>query len=78
MVVIIDVNPFTTGLSAIPPFLTSREFHPDAVYRIAIDNDGDNQADAAFSFVFSAAGNGRQTAAVHYATDAAARRRAGR
>src|SRR3954468_9365440 len=73
-VVIIDVNPFTTGLSATPPFLTSREFHPDAVYRIAIDDDGDEQADAAFSFVFSAAGNGRQTAAVHYATDAAARR----
>jgi hypothetical protein len=73
-VVIIDVNPFTTGLSATPPFLMSREFHPDAVYRISIDNDGDNQADAAFSFVFTTAENGVQTGAVHYATGADARR----
>jgi hypothetical protein len=73
-VVIIDVNPFTTGLSATPPFLMSREFHPEAVYRINIDNDGDNRADAAFSFVFTSAGNGRQTGTVHYATDADARR----
>jgi len=52
-VVIIDVNPFTTGLSATPPFLISREFHPDAVYRISIDNNGDSQADAAISFCSS-------------------------
>jgi hypothetical protein len=69
-VVIIDVNPFTTGLSATPPFLMSPEFHPDAVYRINIDNDGDDQADAAFSFVFTTAENGLQTGSVHYATAA--------
>ena len=36
------------------PFLMRSEFHPDAVYRLNIDNDGDALADAAFSFVFSA------------------------
>ncbi|MFD3925454.1 DUF4331 family protein [Streptomyces sp. NPDC058614] len=72
-VLIIDVNPFTTGMSATPPFLMSSEMHPDAVYRINIDNDGDNQADAAFSFVFTAASGGTQTGTVQYATGADAR-----
>ncbi|MFD9326261.1 DUF4331 family protein [Streptomyces sp. NPDC060065] len=72
-VLIIDVNPFTTGMSATPPFLMSSEMHPDAVYRINIDNDGDNQADAAFSFVFTAASGGRQTGTAYYATGADAR-----
>jgi hypothetical protein len=28
------------GMSTFPPFLTTSGFHPDAVYRINIDNDG--------------------------------------
>ena len=62
-VLIIDANPFMTG----------SEFHPDAVYRIHIDNDADVQADAAFSFVFSQPDNGKQTATVYYATGSQAR-----
>ena len=38
-VLIFNVNPFMTGA----------DFNPDAVYRINVDNDGDTQADAAFS-----------------------------
>jgi hypothetical protein len=59
---IMDVNPFMTG----------SEFHPDAVYRINIDSDGDALADVAFTFVFSLPDRGRQTATAYYAmgTDA--------
>ena len=71
---IIDANPFTTGLSATPPFLTTSKLRTDAVYRINIDNDGDNLADAAFSFTISDFGRGMQTAAVRYATGDDARR----
>jgi Domain of unknown function (DUF4331) len=35
--------------------------HPDAIYRLAIDNDGDLLNDIAFSYVFSEPQNGRQT-----------------
>src|SRR2546427_9165372 len=42
-VLIMDSNPFTKG----------NGFHPDAVYRLNIDNDGDALADVAFSFSFS-------------------------
>jgi hypothetical protein len=38
-----DSNPFTQG----------NRFHPGAVYRFNIDNDGDSLADLAFSFTFS-------------------------
>jgi len=62
-VLIIDANPFMTG----------SEFHPDAVYRIHIDNDGDAQADVAFSFVFSEPDGGEQTATAYYATGVEAR-----
>jgi hypothetical protein len=62
-VLIMDSNPFMTG----------SEFHPDAVYRINIDNDGDVQADVAFTFVFSQPQNGRQTATAYYATGSDAR-----
>jgi hypothetical protein len=62
-VLIIDANPFMTG----------SEFHPDAVYRIHIDNDADVQADVAFSFVFSQPTDGGQTATVYYATGSQAR-----
>ncbi|MGW9213924.1 DUF4331 family protein [Embleya sp. NPDC055664] len=47
--------------------------HPDAVYRINVDTDGDLQADVAFSVVFSVPKDGRQTATVYRATGAAAR-----
>lgn len=73
-VLIMDVNPFTTGLSATPPFLMKPEFHPQAVYRINIDSDGDNQADAAFSFVFAETAGGGQTGTAYYAGGGAARR----
>jgi hypothetical protein len=50
------------------PFMTGSEFHPDAVYRINIDNDGDLQPDAAFEFTFSQPVNGSQTATGYFAT----------
>lgn len=62
-VLIIDANPFMTG----------SEFHPDAVYRIHIDNDADAQADVAFSFVFSQPDGGKQTGTAYYATGSQAR-----
>jgi hypothetical protein len=72
-VLIMDVNPYTTGMSAMPPFLMKSEFHPDGIYRINIDTDGDAQADAAFTFVFSELEDGKQTASVHFATGDEAR-----
>jgi hypothetical protein len=62
-VLIFDVNPFVTGA----------DFNPEAVYRLNIDNDGDTQADVAFSFVYSESNGGTQTATVRYATDRNAR-----
>jgi hypothetical protein len=62
-VLIMDVNPFMTG----------SEFHPDAVYRINIDNDGDAHADAAFTFVFSQPVDATQTGTAYYATGSQAR-----
>jgi hypothetical protein len=50
------------------PFMKGDGFHPDAVYRFNIDNDGDSLADAAFSFTFSELTDGRQTATAYYAT----------
>src|SRR6478735_5008866 len=41
--------------------------HPDAIYRLAIDNDGDLRNDIAFSFVFSVPEGGRQTVDVYLA-----------
>jgi Domain of unknown function (DUF4331) len=64
-VLIVDTNPFMAAGSA---------FHPDAVYRINVDNNGDIQPDAAFSFVFSKPFDGTQTATAYYATGADARR----
>jgi hypothetical protein len=72
-VLIMDVNPYTTGISAMPPFLMKSEFHPDGVYRINVDSNGDALADAAFTFVFSELKNGTQTGTAHYATGAQAR-----
>src|SRR6185295_3180480 len=62
-VLIFDVNPFMTGA----------DFHPDGVYRINIDNDGDTQADAAFTFVFTESKGGAQTGTVYYGTGSQAR-----
>jgi Domain of unknown function (DUF4331) len=64
-VLIMDSNPFTKGT----------EFHPGAVYRFNVDNDGDSLADVAFSFTFSASHDGRQTATAYYATGSEARTR---
>ena len=44
-ILIVDVNPYTTGIGAMPPFLMKSEFHPDGVYRINIDRDGDAHRD---------------------------------
>ncbi|MER6999103.1 DUF4331 family protein [Streptomyces sp. NPDC000410] len=64
-VLIMNVNPIApTGGDA---------FHPDAVYRVNVDTDGDHQADVAFSCVFSQPRDGRQTVTVHRATGERAR-----
>jgi hypothetical protein len=48
--------------------------HPDAVYRLNIDNDGDYLPDVAFSWVFTPPGpDGAQTFSVMKATDRAVR-----
>src|SRR5436190_144996 len=57
-VLIMNANPFTNGDG----------FHPDAVYRFNLDNDGDALADVAFSFTFSQYENGQQTGTAWYAT----------
>jgi hypothetical protein len=64
-VLIMDANPFAKGDG----------FHPDAVYRFNIDNDGDALADVAFSFTFSPPQDGRQTATAYHATGSHARTR---
>jgi uncharacterized protein DUF4331 len=55
------------------PFAEAPEFHPDAIYRLAVDNDGDYLNDIAFSVVFSPLRNGKQTASVFMARGAEAR-----
>lgn len=72
-VLIIDINPYTTGMSAMPPFLMKQEFHPDGIYRVNIDTNADAEAEAAFTFVFSELVDGRQTGTVYYATGSQAR-----
>jgi hypothetical protein len=47
--------------------------HPDAIYRLAIDNDGDYLNDIAITFVFAPPVNGRQTFDVFIATGPEAR-----
>jgi hypothetical protein len=71
-VLIMDSNP-TSAPPPIPAPVTGPEFYPGAVYRINIDNDGDNLADVAFTFVFGEYENGRQTGTAWYATGAGAR-----
>lgn len=67
-VLIMNVNPFAPT--------QGEAFHPDAVYRLNVDTDGDNRADLAFSFVFSAPENGGQTVTVYRANGAEAREHA--
>ena len=64
-VLIMNSNPFTQG----------NGFHPNAVYRFNIDNDGDSLADVAFSFTFSEPHDSRQTATAYYATGSDAQTR---
>jgi len=72
-ILIMDVNPYTSGMGAMPPFLMKSEYHPDGVYRINIDSDGDAHADAAFTFVFSDLRDGMQTGTAYFATGSQAR-----
>jgi hypothetical protein len=55
-VLILNANPMADAL------------HPDAIYRLAIDNDGDLLNDIAFSYVFSTPQDGKQTVDVFMAT----------
>jgi len=54
-------------------FAEAPAFHPDAVYRFNIDNDGDAETDVAISVVFSEPDDGRQRATVYVAKGAEAR-----
>jgi hypothetical protein len=49
------------------PFSEAPAFHPDAIYRLNIDNDGDCLTDIAISYVFSPPRDGKQTANVFMA-----------
>ncbi len=60
-VIILNANPNADAL------------HPDAIYRLNIDNDGDYLTDIAFSYVFSQPHNGRQTVDVFMAKGVDAR-----
>ena len=60
-VIILNANPNADAL------------HPDAIYRLNIDNDGDYLTDIAFSYVFSKPQNGRQTVDVFMAKGAESR-----
>jgi hypothetical protein len=73
-VLIIDSNPTVRPPIELPStVITSRDFHPGAVYRINVDTDGDAHADIAFTFTFSEPENGAQTGTAYYATGAQAR-----
>jgi hypothetical protein len=60
-VIILDANPRADAL------------HPDAIYRLNIDNDGDCLTDIAFSYVFSKPEGDKQTVSVFVAKGAEAR-----
>jgi len=60
-VLILNANPAADAL------------HPGAIYRLAIDNDGDCLNDIAFSYVFSPPEDGKQTASVFMARGAESR-----
>ena len=52
---------------------TADQFHPDAIYRLNLDTDGDYLTDIAFTYVFSPLRNGKQTGSVYLAKGAASR-----
>ena len=52
---------------------TADALHPDAIYRLNIDNDGDCLTDIAISYVFSPPHNGKQTVNVFVAKGAESR-----
>src|SRR4029077_3864303 len=54
-VIILNANPLADAL------------HPDAIYRLAVDNDGDLQNDIAFSYVFSETPDRKQNGDVYLA-----------
>jgi hypothetical protein len=54
-------------------FAKEAAFHPEALYRINIDNDGDCETDVALSLVFSEPRDGRQQANVYLAIGPEAR-----
>ena len=60
-VIILNANPNADAL------------HPDAIYRLNIDNDGDYLTDIAFSYVFSKPQNGSQSVNVFMAKGAESR-----
>jgi hypothetical protein len=62
-VLVVDVNPLMTG----------SEFHPDAVYRINIDNNADALPDVTFTFTFTPPVAGAQAGTVYHATGPQAR-----
>jgi Domain of unknown function (DUF4331) len=72
-VLIMDANPFMAALGSPTPFLMKAGFHPDAVYRVNVDNDGDHRADVAFTFTFSEAGDGTQAGTAFHAAGPQAR-----
>src|SRR6476646_159594 len=59
--IILNANPSADG------------FHPDAIYRLNIDTDGDCLTDIAFSYVFAPVDNGNQTGNVFVAKGSASR-----
>src|SRR5580692_428121 len=60
-VIILNANPNADAL------------HPDAIYRVNVDNDGDLLTDLALSYVFSKPQNGKQTFDVFLAKGAESR-----
>jgi hypothetical protein len=63
----------TVVMVNVNPFMGDSAFHPDAVYRVNIDSDGDIQPDAAFTFTFSEPPGGGQACTARYAAGPAAR-----
>src|SRR5207245_8277586 len=64
-VIILNANP------------TADALHPDTIYRLNIDNDGDCLTDIAISYVFSPPKNGKQTVNVFVAKGTESRSVAG-
>jgi hypothetical protein len=63
----------TVLIRDVDPFLTAPAFHPEAVYRINVDNDGVSEVDVAFPFTFPEPQESKQTATAYLARGAEAR-----